>query len=164
LGYRSAQQAASQLSSGRTVWLLTREKKIVSPPCKRMVYTLIPQEEEKMKTRARVASILFFSMNAFGVFTGTASAQSDFPFKLHNRSQGWTINSFQTFQDGQWSSNWLNERVKSGEVVNMDWKSNAGNCVVRFRVGWVDYDAQEFRADFCTLKNLYMLNEGFRTD
>ncbi len=95
---------------------------------------------------------------------GPAFAQSDYPFRLHNRSQGWTISGFQTYQDGQWSRNWLSNRVRAGEYTNMDWHSNAGSCVVRFRVSWVDYGAQEFRADFCKLRNLYMLNEGFRTD
>jgi hypothetical protein len=93
-----------------------------------------------------------------------AFAQSDFPFRLHNRSDGWTINGFYTFQEGQWSRNWLTQKIRAGQVANMDWNSNAGNCTVRFRVSWDDYGAQEFRADFCKLKNLYMLNEGFRTD
>ena len=94
-----------------------------------------------------------------------ASAQSDFPFRLHNRSNGWTIAAFQTFQNGSWSSNWLDGlRIGPGENASMDWKSNAGDCTVRFRVSWVDYGAEEFRADFCKLRNLYMLNDGFRWD
>ncbi len=94
----------------------------------------------------------------------SASAASDYPFKLHNRSQGWTIIGFQTFQDGGWSRNWLDAPIAAGEVANMDWNSNAGDCSIRFRVTWADYGAQEHRADFCRLKNLIMLNEGFRTN
>lgn len=93
-----------------------------------------------------------------------ATAQSDFPFRLHNRSQGWTITGFQTFQGGSWSRNWLDGRIAAGEHANMDWHSNAGNCTVRFRVTWEGYGSEEFRADFCRLKNLYMMNEGFRWD
>jgi hypothetical protein len=98
------------------------------------------------------------------VGTEPAAAQSDYPFKLHNRSQGWVISGFQTYQGGVWSKNWLRGRIGSGQSVNMDWNSNAGNCVVRFRVDWVDFGSTEHRADFCNLRNLYMLNEGFRTD
>ncbi|KPF67836.1 hypothetical protein IP69_12300 [Bosea sp. AAP35] len=94
----------------------------------------------------------------------SAHAQSDYPFKLHNRSQGWTITGFQTFSNGNWSKNWLGGPVRSGSSVDMDWKSNAGSCKVRFRVQWADYSPTEHQADFCELKNLYMLNEGFRTD
>lgn len=93
-----------------------------------------------------------------------ANAQSDYPFKLHNRSQGWTITGFQTFMDGAWSTNWLQAPITAGSTANMDWKSNAGSCTVRFRVQWKDYDPTEHRADFCKVKNLYMLNEGIRTD
>ena len=97
------------------------------------------------------------------VATG-ADAQSDYPFKIHNRSEGWTISGFQTFANGAWSSNWLRAPVRAGGAVDMDWKSNTGSCTVRFRVQWVDYSPTEYQADFCKVKNLYMLNEGFRTD
>ncbi len=93
-----------------------------------------------------------------------AQAQSDYPFKLHNNSQGWTITGFQTFLNGDWSTNWLSEPVRAGRAVDMDWKSNAGSCTVRFRIQWADYSPTEHRADFCKLKNLYMLNEGFRAE
>ena len=94
----------------------------------------------------------------------SAHAQSDYPFKLHNRSQGWTISGFQTFSNGDWSNNWLSAPVRAGSAANLDWRSNAGSCTARFRVQWVDYSPTEHQADFCKVKNLYMLNEGFRTD
>lgn len=99
-----------------------------------------------------------------GLAIASAQAQSDYPFKLHNRSQGWTINGFQTFSNGAWSTNWLRAPVPAGSAADMDWKSNAGSCMVRFRVQWADYSPTEHQADFCKLKNVYMLNEGFRTD
>lgn len=104
---------------------------------------------------------------AAAIGAGTAApalAQSDYPFRLHNRSEGWVISGFQTYQGGRWSTNWLDAPVRAGSAVTMDWNSNAGDCVVRFRVSWVDYGSTEHRADFCRLKNLYMLNEGFRSD
>jgi hypothetical protein len=110
--------------------------------------------------RVLVAAAALFSAQA----VTSAQAQSDYPFKLHNRSQGWTISGFQTFQNGSWSTNWLDAPIRAGSSVNMDWKSNAGSCTVRFRVQWVDYSPTEHRADFCKLRNLYMLNEGFSTD
>ncbi len=110
--------------------------------------------------RAIVVAAAVFAAQA----ATSAHAQSDYPFTLHNRSQGWTITGFQTFMNGGWSSNWLDGPVRSGQAVNMDWKSNAGPCTVRFRVQWEGYDPTEHRADFCKLKNLYMLNEGIRTD
>lgn len=110
--------------------------------------------------RALAALVLF----AWSFASLPAAAQSDYPFRLHNRSEGWTITSFQTFQEGGWSRNWLRGRIGAGESANMDWNSNAGDCTVRFRVTWADYGSEEFRADFCKLRNLYMLNDGFRWD
>jgi hypothetical protein len=117
------------------------------------------------KTRRTMlaAPMLTMVLGLTALATPTA-AQSDYPFRLHNRSEGWTISGFQTFQGGQWSSNWLDGPIRAGQFANMDWKSNAGNCTVRFRVSWVDYGATEHQADFCKLKNVYMLNEGFRLD
>lgn len=115
---------------------------------------------EILMFRALVVAVAVFAAQA----VTSAHAQSDYPFKLHNRSQGWTITGFQTFMNGSWSTNWLSAPVPAGQAVNMDWKSNAGSCTVRFRVQWAGYDPTEHRADFCNLKNLYMLNEGIRTD
>lgn len=110
---------------------------------------------------AAKALTMFVTLTALAA---PAAAQSDYPFRLHNRSEGWTISGFQTFQGGQWSRNWLDGPIRAGQFANMDWNSNAGNCTVRFRVSWVDYGATEHQADFCKLKNVYMLNEGFRWD
>lgn len=46
----------------------------------------------------------------------------------------------------------------------MDWGSSEGACVVPFRVGWVGYEAEQFKVDWCKLKNLYMKDEGFSVD
>jgi hypothetical protein len=90
---------------------------------------------------------------------------SDYAFKLHNRSSDWTITGFYTLQDGNWSENWLDGRINAGESVRMDWNSNAGNCVVPFRVRWADYGAEDFKIDWCKgVSNIYMKDKGFTWD
>lgn len=99
------------------------------------------------------------------LLTASAAAASDYAFTLHNRSSGWVISGFQTFQDGRWSRNWLDSRIRAGESVAMDWHSNEGSCVVPFRVQWVDYGSEEFRIDWCKgVSNIYMRDKGFSWD
>ncbi|HLP70983.1 MAG TPA: hypothetical protein VK181_26030 [Rhizobium sp.] len=92
---------------------------------------------------------------------------SNYAFRLHNRADGYTINGFYTYQDGQWSDNWLKEgqRVRPGEDIDMDWFSNEGDCVVPFRVSWDNYGADDFKVDWCKHpSNIYMQNKGFSWD
>lgn len=95
-----------------------------------------------------------------------ASAQN-YDFYLHNRSEGWVINGFYTFQNGRWSSNWLRgSRISPGRSVDLYWNSQAGACRVPFRVSWVDWGSQDFTMDWCrnNPRNIYMQNEGFTWD
>ncbi len=96
--------------------------------------------------------------------SGPSLAASDYPFRLHNQSDGWTIDGFYTYQNGRWSENWLRGRVAPGQSVRMNWHSNAGDCVVPFRVSWQDYGAEDFKVDWCKVSNIYMRNQGFRWD
>lgn len=103
---------------------------------------------------------------ALGLLAFQATA-GEYAFTLHNRAQGWTINGFQTFQDGRWSKNWLGkgDRIRPGESAAMDWNSDEGDCVVPFRVSWEGYGTDEFKLDWCKgVKNVYMLDKGFRWD
>ncbi|MET3613182.1 hypothetical protein ABID16_001487 [Rhizobium aquaticum] len=92
---------------------------------------------------------------------------SDYAFRLHNRATGYSINGFYTYQNGQWSDNWLKNglRVGPGEGIDMDWFSNEGACMVPFRVSWDDYGADDFGLDWCKHpRNVYMQNKGFSWD
>ena len=101
-----------------------------------------------------------------GFLLAASMAQAnDYAFKLHNRSSGWVISGFYTFQNGSWSRNWLNSRIGAGQFVDMDWNSNEGSCVVPFRVQWVDYGAEDFKIDWCKgVSNIYMRDKGFSWD
>jgi hypothetical protein len=112
-------------------------------------------------TMTATITALLLAIAAFA----TPATASDYAFKLHNRSDGWTISGFYTYQDGTWSSNWLDTNIESGQSVRMDWNSNAGNCVVPFRVRWVDYGSEDFKVDWCKgVSNIYMKNKGFSWD
>eukprot|EP01012_Entosiphon_sulcatum_P016645 TRINITY_DN21573_c0_g1_i1.p1 TRINITY_DN21573_c0_g1~~TRINITY_DN21573_c0_g1_i1.p1 ORF type:complete len:139 (-),score=16.31 TRINITY_DN21573_c0_g1_i1:101-517(-) len=110
--------------------------------------------------------ILCVAVVAVAAATTFAHA-SDYAFRLQNRAQGYTINGFYTYQDGQWSDNWLKngERIRPGDAIDMDWFSNKGDCVVPFRVSWDNYGADDFKIDWCKHpKHIYMENKGFSWD
>ena len=101
----------------------------------------------------------------FALCLSGAGLASDYSFRLHNSAHGWTINGFYTYQNGRWSSNWLGSRIGEGDSASMDWNSNAGNCVVPFRVSWVDFGSQDFKLDWCKgVSNVYMKDKGFSWD
>ncbi len=96
---------------------------------------------------------------------GSNALPSDYGFRLHNRAAGYTINGFYTYQHGRWSNNWLSGRLRTGDVADMDWYSNEGNCVVPFRVSWDGYGADDFKLDWCKgVSNIYMKDKGFSWD
>jgi hypothetical protein len=91
----------------------------------------------------------------------------EYAFKLHNKAPGYNIVGFSTYQDGQWSKNWLDkgDRIRPGQSVSMDWNSDGGDCVVPFRVTWENYGSEQFKLDWCKgVHNVYMLEQGFRWD
>lgn len=104
---------------------------------------------------------------AFFVAAASWAVASDYAFRLHNRANGYTIKGFYTYQNGEWSENWLKDgsRIRAGEGIDMDWYSNEGNCVVPFRVSWDDYGADDFKMDWCKHpSNIYMKDKGFSWD
>ena len=114
-----------------------------------------------MRFTTRALAVAALSLMAFQATAG------EYAFTLHNRAKGWTINGFYTFQDGRWSKNWLGkgDRIRPGESAAMDWHSDDGDCVVPFRVNWENYGTDEFKLDWCKgVKNVYMLDKGFRSD
>lgn len=100
--------------------------------------------------------------------TATAIAHAgNYAFRLHNNAKGYTINGFYTYQEGQWSENWLKDgrRIVPGDSLDMDWFSNKGDCVVPFRVSWDNYGTDDFKLDWCKHpKNIYMEDKGFSWD
>lgn len=113
-------------------------------------------------------------MNTFKVATLALAAllshsawAGEYAFKLHNKAPGYNIVGFSTYQDGQWSKNWLDsgDRIRPGQSASMEWNSDDGDCVVPFRVTWENYGSEQFKLDWCKgVRNVYMLEKGFRWD
>jgi hypothetical protein len=119
-------------------------------------------------TEEVIMQTIFRMLAIAGLITvASPSLASDYAFRLHNRADGYSINGFYTYQNGQWSKNWLKEgvHVQPSEAVGMDWKSNEGDCEVPFRVSWDNYGSEDFKIDWCkSVSNVYMKDKGFSWD
>lgn len=110
----------------------------------------------------KLALLCAIGLTALG--SASAALADTYKFTLHNRSSGYVINGFRTFEDGKWSKNWIDFTLKAGESAEMDWGTDEGNCVVPFRVSWVGYETEQFKVDWCKVSNIYMKDQGFTWD
>jgi hypothetical protein len=92
----------------------------------------------------------------------------DYDFDLFNKTNGWVLNGFYTYEGGKWSKNWLSGKVKPGDSRHMVWSSvsDKGECVVPFKVTWDDYDqAENYKLDWCKgVKSVYLKDTTFTVD
>jgi hypothetical protein len=92
---------------------------------------------------------------------GPALADS-YKFKLQNDSQ-YAITGFQTYEDGKWST-WSGVDVPPGETQTMDWQSNEGDCVVPFRIIYKDVETEQYKVDWCKIRNIRVHDDSVTAD
>jgi hypothetical protein len=97
------------------------------------------------------------------IVAGPTAEATDYDFTLTNASSGYVITGFATLENGRWSRNWLNGRVRAGQSVSMHWATSGGDCVVPFRVSWEGHPDETFNMDWCarTVRELRMQDTGF---
>ena len=135
----------------------------------------------RLRLPAFLAAVLFTAASAPAAaapamqFMTTEASQAELPFtfgeydfNLYNRTNGWVLNGFYTYEDGKWSKNWLSVKLAPGKSVRMMWSaaSDKGACVVPFKTTWDDYDkAESHNLDWCKgIKSVYLKDQGFTVD
>jgi hypothetical protein len=101
-----------------------------------------------MKSLLRLAVIA-----AIALFAVTGMAAETYKFHLINKTTKYTITGFETLENGTWSK-WTGVSVAPGEEIDMDWGSNAGNCVVPFRVLYAEIETEQYQVDWCKVHNI----------
>jgi len=103
------------------------------------------------------ASVLICSLALAGsVFAAPAFAAS-WKFDLVNRSNANILN-FTTNEGGGWSGNWLNEIVAPGEVFEMDFGTDQGDCSVLTRMEFSDGTFFQEPIDYCSASTITVRN------
>ncbi|MBX9861826.1 MAG: hypothetical protein K2Y42_03650 [Hyphomicrobium sp.] len=56
---------------------------------------------------------------------------------------------FRTQEDGEWSENWVENRIEPGDTVNLDFETAEGKCAVRTQIRFVDGTYFDADVDYC---------------
>lgn len=94
------------------------------------------------------------------VFTGTPLRAEDgkhWYFDVQNESNG-TVNEFRTQENGEWSENWLSERLEPGDTIKLDFETNEGSCEVRTQIHLIDGTYFDAPVDYCKAATLVIQN------
>jgi hypothetical protein len=71
---------------------------------------------------------------------------------------------FRTQENGEWSANWISERIEPGDTFNMDFGTNKGGCSVRTQISFADGSKFDAPIDYCKINNLYIHNDSVTWD
>lgn len=106
-------------------------------------------------TAATIAIALAFSTLA----TNVANADDDkhWYFEVENDSNG-TVNEFRTQEEGEWSENWLSNRIEPGDKIKLDFETDEGKCEVRTQIHLIDGTYFDAPVDYCKAKTLVIQN------
>jgi len=102
------------------------------------------------------------SLGLLGLLAATPAFADSYKFTLHNESK-YPIIGFQTYEDGKWST-WSGVDVDAGESQVMDWQSDAGDCVVPFRIMYKDVETEEYKVNWCKISNIRVHNDSVTAD
>jgi hypothetical protein len=96
-------------------------------------------------------------------FASTPASAGEWKFKVFNKSQTAAI-EFRTQEDGEWSSNWISDRIEPGDKFDMDFGHSDGNCTVRTQIRFTDGTYFDAAVDYCKVSSLYIFEQKLSWD
>ena len=78
-------------------------------------------------------------------------------FEVENDSNG-VVLEFRTQEEGQWSENWLSNRLEAGDKIKLDFETNEGKCEVRTQIHLADGSYFDAPVDYCKAQTLIIQN------
>ena len=97
-------------------------------------------------SRAR-ASTLVFAAAALLCTLAPALAGS-WKFNVVNKGNSPVI-EFRTQEEGEWSENWIENRIEPGDDFELDFETDEGKCTVRTQIRFVDGTYFDADVDYC---------------
>ena len=108
-------------------------------------------------TAAIAAAVVGMALAVGMLGAGVASAEDDVDkhwyFDVENQSNS-VVNEFRTQEDGEWSENWIENRIEPGDTVKLDFETDEGKCEVRTQIHLVDGGYFDAPVDYCKAKTL----------
>jgi hypothetical protein len=84
-------------------------------------------------------------------------------FNVVNKSETAAV-EFRTQEDGEWSKNWIADRIEPGDTFNMDFGTDKGDCTVRTQIHFTDGSSFDADVDYCKVSNLYIHEDKLTWD
>jgi len=113
------------------------------------------------RATAAIAATILGAALAAGMFgAGVARAEDDdkhWYFEVQNDSNG-TVLEFRTQEEGEWSENWLSNRMEPGDHIKLDFETDEGKCEVRTQIHLADGSYFDAPVDYCKAKTLIIQN------
>jgi hypothetical protein len=115
------------------------------------------QRDASAQPLARLAAGLLV-MLAGAAFVPTAMAGAHWRFSLVNKSNVPAI-AFRTRENGQWSKNWITDRIEPGDRFEMDFGEARADCLVRTEISFADGSFFDADVDYCKASTLYLYDD-----
>jgi hypothetical protein len=94
--------------------------------------------------------------------SGGAMAK-EWVFYVENKSNHAVI-EFRTREDGEWSKNWISDRIEPNAKFEMDFGTSEGDCTIRTQITFTDGSKFDANVDYCKVTTLYLYEDKLRWD
>ncbi len=98
---------------------------------------------------ARLAALLLGVTTTLAVFApASAGDGKSWKFDVVNKGNSPVI-EFRTQEEGEWSENWIENRIEPGDTVELDFETDEGKCTVRTQIRFIDGSYFDADVDYC---------------
>ena len=93
------------------------------------------------------------TLSALSAPSFSEDASKHWKFMVENKSND-TVVEFRTQEDGEWSENWIDQRIEPGDDIELDFETDEGDCDVRTQIRMVDGTYFDARVNYCKATTL----------
>ena len=111
----------------------------------------------------RGAVILMAAAGVVALASISSYAGEHWKFNVVNKSATAAV-EFRTQEDGEWSKNWIADRIEPGDTFVMDFGTDKGDCTVRTQIHFTDGSSFDADVDYCKVSNLYIHEDKLTSD
>jgi len=100
---------------------------------------------------------------AASMMSGAGASAKEWVFYVVNKSDH-PVLEFRTREDGEWSKNWIENRIEPGDKFEMDFGTSEGDCTIRTQITFNDGSKFDANVDYCKVTTLYLYEDKLRWD
>jgi hypothetical protein len=101
-----------------------------------------------MISSATLRALLLGITSTLAAFGPALAEGKSWKFDVVNRGNSPVV-EFRTQEEGEWSENWIENRIEPGDTVELDFETDEGKCAVRTQIRFVDGTYFDADVDYC---------------